>query len=340
MILTCPNCSTKYQFPGDDIPPEGQKVKCTKCGEVWEEFPDPDELIESLEKGLEEQGIDEIHDDDSSYSEGLEKTDDGEDSVDVTFSEALDAATDNETEPSSDIPESVKPNHTAKSDVKKEAKPSILTKNPVMNARAAVALIFIVSLSLLLLQRDALFQSKPETAAFYNLVALAPHVPGQGVEFDRVNASFNEQTGEVRVSGLLLNMREKAVKLPALVASFRDAGGVEVSHAFIQPPVSSLNGLETIPFNAVLEHVEQMDSLRLSFNVGKIEAHSEVHNDVHDKPHYEQSHDDHSKEADDHSSHSDDHSSHDKDAHHQNTSYQDSHEKEQHDDGHHGDGHH
>jgi|SRR4051812_13193438 predicted Zn finger-like uncharacterized protein len=35
MILTCPQCATRYQIDDSKFPPEGRKVRCTKCGHVW-----------------------------------------------------------------------------------------------------------------------------------------------------------------------------------------------------------------------------------------------------------------------------------------------------------------
>lgn len=35
MILTCPECATRYQTDASLFPPEGRKVRCAKCGHVW-----------------------------------------------------------------------------------------------------------------------------------------------------------------------------------------------------------------------------------------------------------------------------------------------------------------
>ena len=39
MIVQCPNCETKYNFPDDKIGPGGRKVKCSKCEEVFKVQP-------------------------------------------------------------------------------------------------------------------------------------------------------------------------------------------------------------------------------------------------------------------------------------------------------------
>ena len=35
MIIECPNCHTKFKVKDELIPPEGRKVKCSKCGNVF-----------------------------------------------------------------------------------------------------------------------------------------------------------------------------------------------------------------------------------------------------------------------------------------------------------------
>ncbi|WP_420725550.1 MJ0042-type zinc finger domain-containing protein [Hwanghaeella sp. LZ110] len=40
MILTCPNCSTKFRVKDDAIGPTGRKVKCRNCANVWHAMPE------------------------------------------------------------------------------------------------------------------------------------------------------------------------------------------------------------------------------------------------------------------------------------------------------------
>lgn len=39
MILTCPQCATRYQTDAAQFPAQGRKVRCTKCGHVWHQPP-------------------------------------------------------------------------------------------------------------------------------------------------------------------------------------------------------------------------------------------------------------------------------------------------------------
>ncbi|HWA92625.1 MAG TPA: DUF3426 domain-containing protein [Rhizomicrobium sp.] len=51
MILTCPNCATRYQADAAKFLPSGRNVRCAKCGHVWhQEAPraEPDPLAEEI----------------------------------------------------------------------------------------------------------------------------------------------------------------------------------------------------------------------------------------------------------------------------------------------------
>jgi len=50
MILTCPQCATRYQVDGSNFPSAGRNVRCAKCGNIWHQLgpvlePDPEAEI-------------------------------------------------------------------------------------------------------------------------------------------------------------------------------------------------------------------------------------------------------------------------------------------------------
>src|SRR6185312_4081356 len=45
MILTCPNCATRYQADAAKFQPAGRNVRCAKCSHVWHQDAPPSESI-------------------------------------------------------------------------------------------------------------------------------------------------------------------------------------------------------------------------------------------------------------------------------------------------------
>ncbi len=55
MIVTCPNCQTRYNLPDAKVPPGGTKVKCSKCAHVFKAEAPPATPEEEVENLLEEE---------------------------------------------------------------------------------------------------------------------------------------------------------------------------------------------------------------------------------------------------------------------------------------------
>lgn len=47
MILTCPNCATRYEADEAKFLPAGRKVRCAKCSHVWHQSPPAEAAVET-----------------------------------------------------------------------------------------------------------------------------------------------------------------------------------------------------------------------------------------------------------------------------------------------------
>src|SRR5579862_8183996 len=46
MIITCPQCETRYTTDAATFPASGRKVRCSKCGQVWHQAaPEPERVL-------------------------------------------------------------------------------------------------------------------------------------------------------------------------------------------------------------------------------------------------------------------------------------------------------
>lgn len=54
MILTCPQCATRYLLPAHTLAPDGRRVKCSSCQEIWLQLPDISEMETAKEGRFEE----------------------------------------------------------------------------------------------------------------------------------------------------------------------------------------------------------------------------------------------------------------------------------------------
>lgn len=108
MIVTCPNCETRYNLPDDKVPEGGAKVKCSKCSQVFKAEHPPATPEDEVEALLEEESksadtgagdeFDETFDDVAAGAAGGESADEPSEEPEETPAE--EPATEPEEEPS------------------------------------------------------------------------------------------------------------------------------------------------------------------------------------------------------------------------------------------------
>lgn len=265
MILTCPKCESRFVIAAQALAPEGRKVKCSSCSEIWHQLPDPDELIEEIETGLEESAADDPMEEEGEGAVATEdaapienEEDQEEDKTEAEFEDdAQDDAEDDAQEQDleapqaenveiEDIPESVKPRpeDSQQPAVKSKASALSLKKTDVIKGAA----LFLLLISPLFVFKGALINAWPESIAFYRAIGLSKTIPGEGLIFDQIIAKQDGDT--IVVTGQIINLTSKDTALPFVEIGLQNGAGDIISNFYIKLPQSQLKAEEVIPFTA------------------------------------------------------------------------------------------
>jgi predicted Zn finger-like uncharacterized protein len=248
MIITCDTCQTRYNLPEGAVPAEGRRVRCKNCGHEWVQFPDPDDKLE------------EKLPDAPSAHEGRGAR---------PVREAETASYD--TIPHS-IPEGVRPEED-KGDL-----PALIARlgrgglAERLKGYAAAACLFALVLTGLCAGRDAVATAWPPATGLYNFLGLPAQGRGAGLVFEDVRAvsAPNAQGVSVlHISGRIGNMRNRAVRIPAIRTELRRADGSVADSWRIAAPSPGIGANAELPFNMNYPEVPaDVHDVRLTFALG------------------------------------------------------------------------
>ena len=215
MILTCPQCTTRYLLPATALAPDGHNVRCSNCAEVWYQEPDYDELAE-LQAGEDDAG------------------------------EAEAPVFD-------DIPEGVKPDIELdlvdREDAQEEGE-ALPLKARLISYAAAAAVFFLI-LGALVMLKSPMVQAWPPSAGLYQMLGMEIAVPGEGLVFDHLKITANPSSdhGEtISLSGRIVNLTAHAQVIPAVEASLRGSGGEIVETWYLAVPEKRIDAEGTLDF--------------------------------------------------------------------------------------------
>lgn len=205
MILTCPQCATRYFLPDYQIGREGRVVKCTTCGKVWraQQEPEPAPPAEpEPEPAL-----------------AAEPFPDPEEEFAAAAHRRADILRD-----------------------KKAAAERRARQQGVLNAAIAAGLVAAIALSVVLavIFRVEVVKLWPGTATAY--AAIGMPVNASGLLIDKVQAAPAIAAGHraLNVTGIVTNASAAARPAPAFRVSVLDASGKTLMQRVIQVPAQAL----------------------------------------------------------------------------------------------------
>jgi predicted Zn finger-like uncharacterized protein len=229
MILSCPDCSTRYRVDPASIGPQGRKVRCSKCGRTWVGKPEaaepaPGEPPLRAPAGARADGLD----------------------------AALHAPARAEAA-------------AARQEARRQSRAGPRARQPERRrgrgwATAVAWLLLIVVVGAVVaggyLMRDRIVATWPATARLYAMAGVGPEPFAHGLELRNVK-STEARSGEDRVleiEGEIANVSSRVLDVPNLRGALFDRQNNELQHWIFAAPENRLLPGETKTFRTAVRN--------------------------------------------------------------------------------------
>jgi len=223
MILTCPQCSTRYQTDAAKFQPSGRNVRCAKCGHVWHQdapAPEPDVSdIIAVEAPPEPAAAPPI----------------------VT----------QEAEAPLSRPQAFTPNPVMSRERVQTsfAEPSKLPMRLAVGAGwlGLIVIILLIGWSALRF-REQIATVWPQSASLYSAVGLKANASGLNIQDVAYHRGFENGQSVLSVTGVLSNTSTRELPVPQLRVGLIDDDRHELYHWTFAPGVMTLKGGQSTKF--------------------------------------------------------------------------------------------
>lgn len=234
MIITCPSCSTRYKLDPAQFGPEGRRVRCTKCANVWTEMPADD-----LPRALASEAVPDTAADTAADTGVRAEAEDPPPRLD---------ARERMTPPPAELSARAAAQRRAQEKAGKGRRGRI---------GWLVLILVVVSLGVsLVLARESVVHAWPPAERLYTLLGFEGPRPGVGlnIKVTEHRQDMDGKTVVLIVKGEVTNTSDAVRDVPRLKASLRtDRGAVVVGWTFATAQARLLPG-ETAPFVTRLEN--------------------------------------------------------------------------------------
>ncbi|HWA70351.1 MAG TPA: DUF3426 domain-containing protein [Rhizomicrobium sp.] len=228
MILTCPNCDTRYSVDGAKFPAAGRTVRCAKCGHSWHqaaEAPEPDSAAPP-------------------------------DTAAPASASASQAGAGAEPE----IPAAPADPYPVNSPTRTFAPPAAAVPRPPIGPQLTVAAGWVGLIAVVLLiaysalkYRQDIAVIWPQSAGVYSSLGL--HVNASGIDFRQVDYRRESEDGQIVlvVTGVIVNAGSRELTVPQTIrVTLSDADNHELYHWTFAPKVATLKPGQQAPFTTRL----------------------------------------------------------------------------------------
>lgn len=251
MIITCPECETRYTVKAAAFKAPGRKVRCANCSNEWfqappEDAPKPVELEEPAEETPAPPAPAPEPEPEPEPDAAPEPAAEEAPAVSkpvITRPAAADDASgmkEEEFAPAEEVP--------AAAPATPAPAPAPRQSRAVLLGWAALILFVAAFFGSLLAFRGDVARYWPATASLYNMIGLP--VAEQGMEFRQVVYERAVENGltVLSIRGEIVNVTEERGSVPRVRVALRDSEGQELYHYFFAIPEAELDGGATAEF--------------------------------------------------------------------------------------------
>jgi len=249
MIITCPECETRYTVKAAAFKAPGRKVRCANCGHEWFQTP-PEDAPKPVDVAPEPEPVAEAPAEDPAAApqdtppeEPAPEAPAEEDAAPAPSRPVITRPS--EPEAAADAPSTDEPLSQPASFV---PSPAPRQSRAVLIGWAALALFVVAFFGSLLAFRGDIARYWPATASLYELVRMP--VAQQGMEFRQVVYEQAVENGltVLSIRGEIVNVADERGPVPRVRVALRDAEGAELYHYFFAIPEAELDAGATAEF--------------------------------------------------------------------------------------------
>ncbi|WP_417583672.1 zinc-ribbon domain-containing protein [Pelagibacterium sp.] len=281
MIITCPNCQTRYKLASDTLSAVGRQVQCAACSELWyatPSFPKP-----ATPRPDPEPSDDELifrADDDTLFSTADEEM------LDAAFLRVQQLEPSQEPQPQNDEPNSpVRQTQTprppadsavnrARIEALARRRNGMLAAHPIARFRRmfriTIVALMIASVVAAFTLRTEIVAAIPQLDGLYRLVGLGTNVVG--LDFTEIKTLRTTQDGNpaIIVSAKISNITNRITYVPSVLVSLLDHDGSIVYEWSVTPATRNILPGDTLAIDAqLIGPPDGVTNIRLSFVDGQ-----------------------------------------------------------------------
>jgi predicted Zn finger-like uncharacterized protein len=284
MIITCPNCQTRYQVANDTIGSAGRKVQCANCQTAWQATPEfPRAAVKprivanrSLSGGEDDRLIEAMDE------AGLDAIFAAEERRLAAQTEATNAAEWQEEvnpvpppKPKAAIPDSRLTSKQQRDFSRR--RDDLIASLPFAKVRRTLRLVGLTSLACLVAGgiyfRTEIVRQFPDLNGFYQSLGLGVNVIG--LEFRDVNTLLALKDGHdvMMIDAKIESVSRRRVEVPQVVVTLLDANEEALYEWSVRPDVADLAPGEVVKFETQLASPPPMaERVKLTFINGRTQS--------------------------------------------------------------------